>query len=115
MHDIKYVDLPLTAASIPIETDKCVLPTPGIPINIIFSFSSINLKYFKSRICCLLMSGWNEKSKSSNFLMKGKWATVITALSDLSFLNFNSKLVNSYSASTKSISFLLCLSIYELT
>ena len=76
MQFIKYVEFLFCAAVIPIAVDRCVLPTPGLPTNIIFSLFSINLKFLKSIICSLFIVGWNEKSKSSNVFKNGNPAVL---------------------------------------
>ena len=63
-NEIQYTEYLCFAASVPIPTARCVLPTPGVPHMIIFSQFSMNLNVARSSIFFLSSEGWKLKSNS---------------------------------------------------
>ena len=71
---IKYTQYLCFAASIPIDTARFVLPTPGVPQNMIFSAYSIKRSVKRSMILDLSSDGWKLKSNSQISFKNGKLA-----------------------------------------
>lgn len=110
---IKYVLFLCFAASIPMDTDKCVFPTPGEPMNKRFSTFSIKRRSVYPIISSFHKEGWKLKLKSSIVLINGKLATLTQAFIALLFLSAIANSVISYNVSRKLFSPFCIASIYS--
>src|SRR3990172_8522479 len=70
------MEWPACAALTASATARCVLPTPGGPSSITFSWRERNVRSNRLEICVLSRSGWNAQSYSSMVLTKGSEASL---------------------------------------
>ena len=76
-----------------------VLPTPGVPQNMIFTAFSINRSVIRSMILDLSSDGWKLKSNSLISFKNGKLATFTQSVIACCFLKSISLSVSSHKAS----------------